>query len=89
MKGSTSTQLPPGDICRVMPKNSKCAVNTACIEYKESYHKEHHGISSSLVDRGDNGSIAGNDVRIVFKTDHTVDIKAKIITDVLILILAL
>jgi hypothetical protein len=29
----------------------------------------------SLVDRGANGGVAGNDVRIIFKTDRTVDIR--------------
>jgi hypothetical protein len=72
-KGSSPNPLPPGDIHRVMSKNSKCSV--ACIEYKVSYHKEHHGISPSLVDRGANGGVAGNDVRITFKTNRTVDIK--------------
>jgi hypothetical protein len=74
-KGSSPSTLPPGDICRVMSKNSKRSVHTACIEYKVSYHKEHHGISPSLVDRGANGGVAGNDVRVIFKTNHTVDIK--------------
>jgi hypothetical protein len=56
-------------------KNSKRSVHTACVEYKVSYHKEHHGISLSLVDRGANGGVAGNDVRVIFKTNCTVDIK--------------
>jgi hypothetical protein len=47
-KGSNPNPLPPGDICRVMSKNSKCSIHTACIEYKVSNHKEHHGISPSL-----------------------------------------
>jgi hypothetical protein len=74
-KGSSPNQLPPGDIRRVMSKNSKLSVHTACVEYKVSYHKEHHGISPSLVDRGENGCVAGNDVRVIFKTNRTVDIK--------------
>jgi hypothetical protein len=40
-----------------------------------SYHKEHHGISPSLVYRGANGGVAGNDVRVIFKTNCSVDIK--------------
>ena len=40
-----------------------------------SYHKEHHGISPPLVDRGANGGVAGNNVRVIFKTNRTVDIK--------------
>jgi hypothetical protein len=39
VKGSTSTPLPPGDIHRVMSKNSKHPVHMTCIEYKVSYHK--------------------------------------------------
>jgi hypothetical protein len=58
-----------------MSKNSKRSVHTACIEYKVSYHKEHHGISPSVVDRGANGSVAGNDVHVTFKANCTVDIK--------------
>jgi hypothetical protein len=54
-KGSNPNPLPPGDICRVMSKNSKRSIHTACIEYKVSYHKEHHGVSPSLVDRRVNG----------------------------------
>jgi hypothetical protein len=74
-KGSNPNPLPPGDIRRVMSKSSKRSVHTACIEYKVSYHKEHHSISPSLVDRGANGGVARNDVRVIFKTNHIVDIK--------------
>jgi hypothetical protein len=74
-KGSIPTQLPPGDIHRVMPKNSKHSVHTTCIEYKVSSHKEHHSISPSLIDRGANGGVAANNVRIIFKTNRTVEIK--------------
>jgi hypothetical protein len=45
-----------------------------CIEYKVSYHKEQHGISPSLVDRGANGLFTGSDVRVIFKTNRAVDI---------------
>jgi hypothetical protein len=58
-----------------MSKNSKLSVHTACIVYKVSYHKEHHGISPSLVDRGASGGVARNDVRVIFKTNCTVYIK--------------
>jgi hypothetical protein len=74
-KGSNPNPLPPGDIHRVMSKNSKRSIHTASIEYKVSYNKEHHGISPSLVDRGANGGIARKDVCVIFKTNHTVDIK--------------
>jgi hypothetical protein len=49
-RGTNTTPLPPGDIRRVMSKNSKHSVHSTCIEYKVSYHKEHHGISPSLID---------------------------------------
>jgi hypothetical protein len=58
-----------------MSKDSKRSVHTECIEYNVSYHKEHHGISLSLIDRGANGDVAGNKVHIIFKTNYTVDIK--------------
>jgi hypothetical protein len=74
-KGTNTTPLPPGDIRRVISKNSKHSVHNTCIEYKVSYHKEHHGISPSLIDRGANGGVAGSDVRVIFKTNHTVDIR--------------
>jgi hypothetical protein len=45
------------------------------IEYRVSYHKASSGQSLSLIDRGANGGVAGNDVRTIFKTGHTVDIR--------------
>jgi hypothetical protein len=72
-RGCTPNQLPPGDIRRFMSKNSKRSIHTTCIEYKVSYHKEHHCISPSL--RGANGGVTGNNVHIIFKTNRTVDIK--------------
>jgi hypothetical protein len=74
-KGSNPNPLPPGGIRRVMSNNSKRSVHAACKEYKVSCHKKHHGISPSLVDRGANGGDAGNDVRVIFKTNCTVDIR--------------
>jgi hypothetical protein len=59
-KGTNTTPLPPGDIRQVMSKNSKCSVKYTCIEYKVSYHKEHHGISPSLIDQSANGGVAGS-----------------------------
>jgi hypothetical protein len=51
-KGSRPSPLPPGDIFRVLSKNSKCSVNLAQIEYKVSYHQASSGQSLSLIDRG-------------------------------------
>jgi hypothetical protein len=58
-----------------MSKNSKRSVHNTCIKYKVSYHKEHHGIFPSLIDRGVNGGVAGSNVHIIFKTNRTVDIR--------------
>ena len=74
-KGSRPSQLPPGDIRRVMSKNSKRMVNMISIGYQVSYHKASSGQSLSLIDRGANGGVAGTDVRIIFKTGRMVDIR--------------
>ena len=68
---SSSSKLPPGDIRRVVAKSSKRLVNKC--EYCVSAHR--HTSSLSLVDRGANGGVAGDDVRVIFKTSRTVDIK--------------
>jgi hypothetical protein len=74
-KGCRPSPLPPGDIRWVLSKNSKRSVSIADIEYKVSYHKASSGQSLSLIDRGANGGIAGIDVRTIFKTGCTVDIR--------------
>ena len=67
---TSDRKLPPGDIRRVMSKSSKRSVN---VVYWVSAHKT---ISpDSLVDRGANGGVAGTDVRVIFKTNRTVDIR--------------
>jgi hypothetical protein len=73
--GTSTTPLPPGDIRRVMSKNSMRSVHSTCIEYKVSYHKEHHSISPSFINWGANGGVAGSDVRVIFKTNRNVDIQ--------------
>jgi hypothetical protein len=73
-KGTNSTPLPPGDIRCGMSKKSKCSVRTTCIEYKVSYHKEHHGISPLPINRVANGGVAGSDVRVIFKMNCRIDI---------------
>jgi hypothetical protein len=62
--------LPPGDNRRVMSKSSTRFVNQ--VEYCVSKH--HTNCSMSLVDRGANGGVAGNDFCVIFKTNRTVDI---------------
>ncbi len=68
---ASSNKLPPGDIRRVVGKSSKRLVHKC--EYCVSSHR--HTSSMSLVDRGANGGVAGEDVRVIFKTSRTVDIK--------------
>jgi hypothetical protein len=74
-KGSRPSPLPPGDIRRVLSKNSKRSVNIAHIEYKVSYHQASSGQSLSLIDRGANGGVAGTDIHVIFKTGQTVDVR--------------
>jgi hypothetical protein len=73
-KSFNKPRLPPGDVRRVMSKASKRSVNTAITEYRVSFQQSMDKISS-LIDRGANGGVAGDDVRIIFKTNRTVDIK--------------
>jgi hypothetical protein len=74
-KGSRASPLPPGDIRQVLSKNSKRSVSMTQIGYKVSYHKVSPGQSLSLIDRGANGGVASTDVRVIFKTGRTVDIR--------------
>jgi hypothetical protein len=74
-KGSPSTALPPGDIRRVLSKSSKRSAKFTHIEYRVSYHKASSGQSLSLIDRGANGGVAGNDVCVIFKTGRAVDLR--------------
>jgi hypothetical protein len=45
------------------------------IEYKVSYHKNSSGQSLSLMEKGANGGGAGTEVRVIFKTGRTIDIR--------------
>jgi hypothetical protein len=69
---SKSNKLQPGDICRVMSKTSKQSVNLTHVVYSVSAHKSSN--PHSLVDCGANGGVAGDDVRVIFCTECTVDI---------------
>jgi hypothetical protein len=73
--GVTNDRLPPGDIRRVMSKNSTRTVALADIQYIVSVNQRTIATKQSLVDRGANGGVAGSDVRIIFKTNRTVDIR--------------
>ena len=67
----------PGDIRRVLsssaPGTGKRAVNMAEQEYHISNYQS-NAYKGSLIDRGANGGVAGDDVRIISKTDRCVDI---------------
>jgi hypothetical protein len=47
----------------------------ALMEYHVSFHDTLTAKSLSLIDRGANGGVAGEDVRVIFRTHRTVDIK--------------
>jgi hypothetical protein len=69
---SKSTKLQHGDIRRVMSKTSKRSVNLTHVVYSVSAHKS--SSPHSLVKHGANGGVAGDDVRVIFCTERTVDI---------------
>jgi hypothetical protein len=71
-KSSGADHLPPGDIHLVMSKSYTRRVNSTHIEYFISKHAH----SMSLIDRGANGGVSGDDVRIIFRTNCTVYIKS-------------
>jgi hypothetical protein len=62
------------DVRRVMSKSSKRSVNMAIAEYRGSFQQSIKRIGS-LIDRGANGFVASEDVRLIFKTNRSVDIK--------------
>ena len=72
---SKGKSLPPGDIRRVMSKSSTRQVNLAHMEYRVSFHDSITVNSMSLIDRGANGGVAGDDMRVIFRTNRSVDIK--------------
>jgi hypothetical protein len=71
---SSTSKLPPGDIRRVLSKSSTRSANMVTIVYNTSALNASGFNDLSLVDRGANGGIAGDDVRVMFKNDHTVNI---------------
>jgi hypothetical protein len=68
---SGNSILSPCDMCCVISKASKRFVNKC--EYLVSKHD--HNSNMSLVDRGANCGVAGNDVSVLFKTFRNMDIK--------------
>ena len=73
--GSSATSAVPGDIRRVLGNpGSNYQVTVHRITYRVSAHQA--TIGGSLVDRGANGGLAGNDVCIIHKSENprTVDV---------------
>ena len=72
---SAKPKLSPGDIQRVMSKSSTRSINMARIVYTTSASRISGAKTMSLIDRGANGGLAGDDVRVIFKTNRCVDIR--------------
>ena len=64
---------PPKDDEIVVNGKQYCQVQAHCIFYSVSSHKSQK--AGSLVDRGANGGIAGDDIRIIEKLDQTVNVR--------------
>jgi hypothetical protein len=76
---AASRKLPPGDIRRVLSSsdtrsssNSSRQAHVSIVYSVMNYTTSH---TKSLVDRGANGGIAGNDVRIIDKSPRTVNVQ--------------
>ena len=72
---SSKSSLSPGDIQRVLSKSSTRSMNMAHIVYTTSASRVSGAQNLSLVDRGANGGLAGDDVRVISKTNRRVDIR--------------
>ena len=73
MSKPTADPPPPKDEEIVVNGKRYCQVHAHCIFYSVSSHKSQR--VGSLVDRGANGGIAGDDVHIIEKSDRTVDVR--------------
>ncbi len=74
----TGKHLPPGDIRRILSSTgTKSQSSTLEANIHVTYSVSNHRTSSqkSLVDRGANGGVAGNDVCVIHRTDRQVDIQ--------------
>jgi hypothetical protein len=58
-----------------MSKSSTRHVHSTHIEYFVSKHEAILAHSMSPIDRGANGGVAGDDARVILRTNWTVDIK--------------
>jgi hypothetical protein len=59
----------------ILAKSSTCQVNSTHIAYFVSKHEAILAHSMSLIDRGANGGVSGDDVRVIFRTNRTVNVK--------------
>jgi len=71
-KPNAGSPPPPKDEGIVINGKRYHQVYTHCVLYSTSSHKSHK--PGSLVDRGANGGIAGNDICIIEKSDQMVDV---------------
>jgi hypothetical protein len=74
-----SSPMANGDICKVLAsasshkKNANNSIQSNMLEYTISRHSI-VGTTSSLIDRGANGGLAGIDVKVINKTGHSASI---------------
>ena len=87
---TSKSPLPVGDIRRLLSssentRSSPASTPAKKTQFKTSLHElvryrvsQHHGSFAkgvgSLIDRGANGGLAGNNVRVISKTDREVDV---------------
>lgn len=70
---ATKPQHSPADVRNLLSKKNTRSVNTHVIIYKVKTHDSSSDVS--LVDKGANGGIAGNNVRVVEKLHRHVDVQ--------------
>jgi hypothetical protein len=71
---SNGRKLPPADMRRFLSTKDTRSANVHCfLNYRVSTHNSSQ--VTPLCDRGANGGIAGNDVRVISYTDRTVDVE--------------
>ena len=72
-ESSGHTKLLPSNFRRAMSKSSTRFANQ--VEYCVSKHHSANSSLSLVVGRGANGGVAGSDVRLIFQTTRTLDIR--------------
>jgi hypothetical protein len=64
-----------GEICCEIPKSSTCHVNLAQNQYHASFCDSLTFNNQSLIERGANGGVTGEYVRVILLTNRTADVK--------------